>query len=154
MGIAGFSPVVSFYGSGKLQGAFEGPQGAGWRPGQGAGDRAARPGGSQPCLGAVLPPRPQTVPAPSRPPLSSSYSPPARPLPTRREPPVTCRHRWAAAPLAPQPPQPRLPRRLPPRPPLPGDGGQHRSLARGRGPSAPQLSSGAGDPGSARDAQV
>lgn len=99
--------------------------------------------GTQPCLGAVLPLRPQTVPAPSRPPRSSRYSPPARPLPTRREPPVTCRRRWAAAPLAPQPPQPWLPRRLPPRPPLPGDRGQHRSLARSLGAAGPALLSSA-----------
>lgn len=94
-----------------------------------AGNRAARPGGLRPCLGAVLPPGPQALRFPRADPGVLGTARPARPLPTRREPPVTCRRCWATAPLAPQPLQPRLPLRLPPRPPLPGDGANTALLA-------------------------
>lgn len=130
--------------------AFEGSEVAGRRPGQVAGNPAARSRGSPPCLGAVLPSGPQALRLPRADPGVLGTARPARPLPTRREPPVTCRRCWATAPLAPQPPQPRLPLRLPPRPPLPGDQGQHRAarseprgpallLPRGTGEGNPRL---------------
>lgn len=46
MGIAGFSPLPLSRVRTGCRGAFEGPEVAGWRPGQGAGDWAARPEGS------------------------------------------------------------------------------------------------------------
>lgn len=139
MGISGFSRLSLSKGQDRLPRPFEGPAVAGRRPGTRGWGQGCPAWGTQSCLGAVLPPRPETVPAPSRPPRSSRSSPPARPLPTRREPPVTCRLCWAAAPLAPQPPLPWRPRWLPPRPPLPGDRGQHRSLARSLGAAGPAL---------------
>lgn len=74
-----------------------------WRvggPDKGAGDQALWPGGSRPCLGAVLPPGPQAPRLPRAGPRVLGTPCPAPPLPTRREPPVTCRRCWAAAPLA------------------------------------------------------
>lgn len=147
MGITAFSPLCLSKGQGRLQGAFEGPEVASWRPGQG-GDRAARPEGLSPAwarsflLDHRLCPLPRAHPGVLRTALPRGPFPPAgnRPSPAGAA--------GQPRPWPPQPPQPGLPRQLPPRPSLPGDRGQHRATRSGPRAQRSCSSGGAGDPGS------
>lgn len=135
--------------------AFEGSEVAGRKPGQVTGNPAARSGGSSPCLGAVLPPGPQALRLPRADPGVLGTARPARPLPTRREPPVTCRRCWATAPLAPATSAAPAPAAAP-APPAAAwrPGPTPRCSLRASGPSAPAAPRrGRGEP-PARDAQV